>query len=181
MPFEQHSDGSVVASLTEPESALITSLAGQIAAMLDELASPPSISDPDAAALYESVGIGGSRALPADPAVARLLPNAYADDESSGEFRALTERSLASRKIANARVVVASLDRTGPEVRLTPSDVQAWLRTLTDIRLTIAVRLGITTDDDDVLEDDTDESLALRDIYDWLGWVTESLVEAIDS
>ena len=96
-------DGAIVASLTQPESALLTSLAGQIAGMLEPLATPPHIEDPDAAALYASVGIGGSAALSPDPAIARLLPDAYGGDpEASREFRGLTEMSLANRKVGRA-------------------------------------------------------------------------------
>ena len=221
IPFERDDNGQLVASLTEPESALLSSLAAQVADMLDELGSAPYIADPDAAALYESVGIGGSTTLHDDPAVARLLPNAYADDlDASRDFRGLTERSLAARKIANARAVVDSLDiarGAGGELRLDAALVQSWMRTLVDIRLTIAARLGITQDeypgdgggigsdgidsdrldndrfDSDGLDDSAyeaaydaahepagDESLVMRDVYDWLGWVSESLMEAIE-
>jgi hypothetical protein len=172
-------DGALlVASFTQPEAELLSSLAEQIAGMLDELATPPVIDDPDAAALYASVGMGGSTALSDDPAIARLLPDAYASEEAqaASEFRGLTERSLASRKVANARLVVASLEAAGGEVRLDASGVQAWLRTITDIRLTIAARLGI--DDDDEPELDSDASIVLRDVYDWLAWVLETLLDA---
>jgi hypothetical protein len=205
IPFERDDNGELVASLTEPELALISSLATQIADLLDELGSAPHIADPDAAALYESIGIGGSTTLNDDPAIARLLPNAYADDlDASRDFRGLTERSLAARKVANARAVVASLDAArsaAGELRLDAALEQSWMRTLVDIRLTIAARLGIEHDDegradadaDAVHEshgdeshgdedhwDSADESLVLRDVYDWLGWVSESLMEAIE-
>ena len=177
-------DGSVTADFSLPERALISSLAHQIAVMLTDLAALRTPHDDEVAALFDSVGIGGSSTLNADPAIARLLPNAYADDEveASREFRLYTERSLASRKLSNARTVVASLTATEPEFTLSPLEVQAWMRTLTDIRLTIATRLGIDSDDDQPIDESIDEgSLALRDVYDWLGWVSESLIDAIDS
>jgi len=180
--FERGHDGAITAGFTGPEASLITSLAEQIAGMLDPFAAPPEIDDPDAAALYASVGLGGSSRLSDDPAIARLLPNAYADDEAAADFRGLTERSLASRKVANARVVVQSLrvsDVTAGVVVLSEEEAQSWLRTLADVRLTIAARLGIKTDDDEGADDDS--SLALRDVYDWLAWVTESLIDAIES
>jgi len=208
IPFARDlDDESLVASLTQPELSLIHTLAAQVADMLGDLARSPSITDPYAAALYEAVGIGGSAALHSDPAIARLLPDAYADDaDASRDFRGLTERSLAARKVANARVVIDSLDvadETSGELRLAPAQVQSWLRTLADIRLTIAVRLGIETDDDaelkgygldgdgpdgDGADDDDqtaddqtdDDKLLMRDVYDWLGWVTESLLEALE-
>jgi len=185
IPFskEKTTDGvALVASLSQPELSLIHTLAAQVADMLDDLARAPSIADPDAAALYESVGIGGSAAIHTDPAIARLLPDAYRGDaDASRDFRGLTERSLAARKVANARVVVASLDaaeQAGGELRLDATQVQSWLRTLADIRLTIAARLGIETDDDEGPEDD--DSLVMRDVYDWLGWVTETLLGELE-
>ena len=185
IPFskEKTTDGvALVASLSQPELSLIHTLAAQVADMLDDLARAPSIADPDAAALYESVGIGGSAAIHSDPAIARLLPDAYRGDaDASRDFRGLTERSLAARKVANARVVVASLDAAelaGGELRLDATQVQSWLRTLADIRLTIAARLGIETDDDEGPEDD--DSLVMRDVYDWLGWVTETLLGELE-
>lgn len=186
IPFTRE-DATIVASLAQPESALISSLAGQLAGMLEPLATPPHIDDPDAAALYASVGIGGSAALHPDPAIARLLPDAYGGDpEASREFRGLTEMSLASRKVTNARRVIETLDAAdadGGELRLDPAATQSWLRTLADIRLTIAARLGIETDDQPEAtdtDDIADAELALRDVYDWLAWVTETLLDALE-
>ena len=182
IPFARDESRVIRASLTSPESALIGSLAGQIAGMLGELIEVPRFDDPDAAALFASVGIGGSSALHDDPAIARLLPNAYADDEAARDFRRLTERSLATRKVENARIVIQSLDSAdtaGGELALDDAEAQAWLRSLADIRLTIAARLGIEADGDEGRDDDA--SLALRDVYDWLAWVTDSLIDAIEA
>ena len=181
---ESGTSATLLASVTQPESALIASLATQVADLLEPLATPPHIDDPDAAALYASVGIGGSTALNPDPAIARLLPDAYGGDpEASREFRGLTEMSLASRKVANARIVVATLeaaDAAGGELQLDPAATQAWLRTLADIRLTIAARLGIETDGQPEPDDAGEAELALRDVFDWLGWVTETLLDALE-
>jgi hypothetical protein len=182
IPFERTDEGAITASFTSPEASLVASLAGQVASMLDTYAAPPEIDDPEAAALYASVGLGGSTQISDDPAIARLLPNAYADAEASADFRGLTERSLASRKVANARIVVQTLsaaDAAGGEVTLADPEAQAWLRTLADVRLTIAARLGIEEDGDEGSDDES--SLALKDVYDWLAWVTESLIDAIES
>ena len=53
------------------------------------------------------------------------------------------------------------------------------MRTLTDIRLIIASRLGIENDGDEG-NDETDADLMMQDIYDWLGMVQGSLIEALD-
>ena len=139
-------------------------------------------------ALYAQLGIGGSSARPLDPALARLLPDAYRDDaEAASEHRRLTERGLVDRKVANARAVIGSLrsatttslrTRTGSTHRLVldEADVQSWLRTLTDLRLTIAARLQIEEEGDEGIGDD-----AMLAVYDWLGYLQGTLVATIDA
>jgi hypothetical protein len=175
IPFDTDESGIVTAGFTTVEADIIADLAAQVAAMLDGVAGSP-VEDP----LFDATGIGGGASLDADPAIARLLPDAYGDDaDASRDFRRLTERSLASRKVANARVVIDTLARADGAVRLSPLEVQAWLRTLADIRLTIAARLGIERDGDEGATD-SDAALALHDLYDWLGFVTETLLDALD-
>jgi hypothetical protein len=174
-PFSKTADGRLVVAFTAVESDIIGDLAAQIAGMLSGIAGSG-----DADPLFDLVGIGGRSAIDEDPAVARLLPDAYGDDsEASSDFRRLTERSLAGRKVANARVVIASLERKSGHVELDEGDAQAWLRTLSDIRLTIAARLGIQSDGDEGATD-SDAAVALHDLYDWLAFVTESLLDALE-
>ena len=174
-PFQRVEGGALVARFGAVESEIIADLAGQVADLLDE-----SVTLPDDS-LLATVGIGGGDSAPADPAVARLLPDAYADDaDASRDFRRLTEHSLATRKIANARLVELGLRTAGHDgFELDPGAQQAWLRTLTDIRLVIASRLGIESDDDRGRHD-TDEQEMLREVYDWLGMVQETLIEALE-
>ncbi|PWB98408.1 DUF2017 domain-containing protein [Salinibacterium hongtaonis] len=118
---------------------------------------------------------------PSDPAVLRLLPDAYADDaEAASEFRRFTEADLAARKASNAQTVVETLESTGDDgrIRVEASQAIAWLKTLTDIRLVLAVRLDIDSEDDD---DGRETDPMMRDVYDWLGFVQNSLVEALDA
>ena len=148
---------------------MLRDLAGQLIDLLDERGGTAA-----GDALYAQLGIGGARSLPHDPALARLLPNAYrGDDEAASDHRRLTERGLVDRKVTNARAVIESLKSR--EVRLDPAGVQAWLRTLTDLRLTIAARLQIEEDGDEGIGDD-----ALLAVYDWLGYLQGTLVETID-
>src|SRR5690554_246290 len=116
-----------------------------------------------------------------DAAVARLLPNAYPDDpEASAEFRRFTQSGLAERKVGNAETVIRSLAGAGAtgSVTLDDSEALSWLRSLTDIRLTIASRLGIESEDDDA---GRSIDPLMREIYDWLGFVQNSLIEALDN
>jgi len=64
-------------------------------------------------------------------------------------------------------------------ITLDAGAVQAWLRTLTDLRLTLAERLLIGADGDMRLAGA--EASFLGGLYDWLGMVQESLVYAIDA
>lgn len=117
-----------------------------------------------------------------DPALARLLPDAYPDDaEASAEFRRFTAERIAERKAGNARAVIASLgvaQGEAVEVRLDPAQAQAWLRALTDIRLVLAAGLGIEHDGDAGDVRDL-ESATRRAVYDWLAAVQEFLVHAL--
>ena len=112
-----------------------------------------------------------------DPALARLFPNAYPDDEeAAAEFRRYTREGLVERKAANSGLISAALMESSDEGRLTVArdDAEQWLPALTDLRLVLAERLGIH-DDDDPLPDSE-----LADVYQWLGELQWALVEALD-
>lgn len=119
--------------------------------------------------------------LSADPVAARMFPDAYPGDATaSAEFGRLTRSDLLTQKTTNASVVHDWL--TGVrDGALTPSDQQAWLRCLTDLRLTIAERLGITdaASEEASAADRSDRAVGLRDVYDWIGYVQEHLVETL--
>ena len=112
-----------------------------------------------------------------DPALARLFPNAYPDDkEAAAEFRRYTREGLVERKAANSGLISAALMESSDEGRLTVArdDAEQWLPALTDLRLVLAERLGIHDDDDPL------PATELADVYQWLGELQWSLVEALD-
>ena len=116
----------------------------------------------------------------ADPALLRLLPDAYpGDPEKSAEFRRFTADGIAERKALNARTVIECLAQTEGEVRLDAAQASAWLRSITDIRLVLAARLDIVQDGDaaDLYDQ---QALARRAVYDWLAAVQDSLVHALE-
>jgi len=109
----------------------------------------------------------------ADPAHGRLFPAAYRDDEAAAdEFTRYTRSGLVDRKAANAAQVSLALDEE--TVRLSPDDAARWLPLLTDLRLVIADRLGIRTDDDEVPDTPAGE------VYAWLGHLQESIVQLLE-
>jgi hypothetical protein len=192
-PFKKRRRGGITATFEIGEAHLLANLSGQVVELLrDRNGAEESDSDPLAAQL----GMGGPSLPPEDPVLKRLLPDAYRDDqEDAGEFRRFTERSLTSAKVLNAETLIGSLvdggltfgelpDEDGDpvEVELDDDEVQAWLRALTDVRLSLAVRLGIETDEDTMLvaQSDDDAVAAMSDIFEWLGYVQETLVAALD-
>ena len=115
-----------------------------------------------------------------DPALRRLLPDGYRDNkDDAAEFRRYTETELVDDKVAGAATIIESLTRHPQRgtVRLTldEADAVAWLRSLNDIRLAMAARLGIQ---DDFYRPDPTENDFI--IYQWLGQVQHSLLRAVD-
>jgi hypothetical protein len=142
-----------------------------------------SIADvPGAAELDAMLGFSPRTRAPLDPALARLLPDAYRDDpDAAGEFRRYTEQSLRSAKQEVAQTVLDTLPVDGGPVKLTRDQAQAWLRALNDVRLTLGVRLGVTEEFEDEWGqlDPLDPRATAFEVYAWLGDVQESLVQAL--
>lgn len=190
--FERRKRDRVRAEFEPAEAELVVNLLGQVVELLRDRNGPEE-SSPDP--LFGQLGTTASSVPPEDPVLRRLLPDAYRDDdESAADFRRFTERSLSTAKVENAQAVIASLaaggfDLDDPEqsedpieVELGQRAVQAWLRSLTDIRLALAVRLGIESEEDAAAAAANDDEAVsvVVDIYDWLGFVQESLVESLD-
>ena len=159
MRFTRSRSGVVTAELSDVEAAVLASAVAQLVHLLG--AQDPVDDDPLAA----MVGLpAGDVRRPDDPALARLLPDASRDDdEVAAEFRRLTERGLRERKQGALATAAATLERLGPPGRgealadrlgrpaslvLDDAEAAAWLTALNDVRLVVAERLGLRTDDD---------------------------------
>jgi hypothetical protein len=123
-----------------------------------------------------------------DPVVGRLFPDIYPDDPTnSAEFRQYTEGDLKTGKIDQAGAILAGLPpETGGEVRLDAEAAEAWLRALNDARLAMGVRLEIKdgTDlgdelDEAILQDPTSGRVFQLSVYAYLGYLQESLLNAL--
>ena len=164
-------------------------LVANLARQLIELLSEGEVSQPkDMDPLEAMFAFDGPREEPQDPALLRLLPPAHvSDDVAAAEFRRFTERSLREGKVRDARSVVTQLEAARDEdigeleFELDAAQARAWMRCLTDLRLTLAVRLGVTADDEAFWESlpRDDERRPLYEIYGWLGYVLESLIDAV--
>jgi Domain of unknown function (DUF2017) len=174
--FRATSDG-VTARFAKPEAAIIRDLVTQVVELVAADMPPPDADD-----LAAMVGLSDSTELPEDPVLARLLPDGYKDDpEAAQEFRRFTESGLRSAKVECAQTLLETLPSGGGRIRLSADQAQAWLRSLNDVRLALGVRLGVT-DDFDGLSGEAqpdDPRYAYIQVYQWLAYVQESLVEAL--
>jgi hypothetical protein len=182
----------IIANFTGFEADLLRSLASQLVELLrNEVAAPQESSDP----FEQMMDFTGPTTEPDDPVLARLFPTAYPDDdEAAGEFRRFTEGSLRDSKAQSAALVIDTLEEAGLpdelgedglhiDVELDQDGALAWLKSFTDVRLALATRLGIEDEDDDfwlALPDD-DPRTQVHDIYDWVGYLQETLVHALSS
>jgi hypothetical protein len=123
-----------------------------------------------------------------DPVVGRLFPDVYPDQpEASEEYRTYTEGELKTAKIDQAGAILAALPASGGgEVALDAESAEAWLRALNDIRLALGVRLEIVDEtsletelDEAVLTDPTSSRVFQLSVYAYLGYLQESLLEAM--
>ncbi len=188
--FQRRRGGGVVATFTGFEADLLRSLASQLVELLrHEVAAPRTSDDP----LEQLLVFSGPTSEPDDPVLARLFPTAYPDDEeAAGEFRRFTEGALRDHKAQAAVQIIDSLEEAGlpPElgedglvvdIELDRDDAMTWMKSFTDIRLALATRLGVEEGDEDYwLSLPDDEPRAnVYDIYQWVGYLQETLVDGL--
>jgi Domain of unknown function (DUF2017) len=179
-----------VATFSGLEADLLRSLASQLVELLSDGAAVPTTEIDPFEALLD---FGGPTSTPEDPVLARLLPAAYRDDqEAAADFRRFTEVELRTGKAGNAAAVIAALEDAGLpdeltqtrltiDVELDAQEALAFLKALTDMRLAVATRLGVEEDDEDYWESlpEDDPRTQVHDIYEWLGFLQETLVDAV--
>ena len=67
------------------------------------------------------------------------------------------------------------------DVELDEPTAETWMRSFTDLRLALAVRLGVEEDDEEywyALPDDDPRAQA-HHLYEWVGYLQETLVRAL--
>jgi hypothetical protein len=197
--------GTAVAILDDEERLVVARIVADVAGLLgaeafglDHPAEPTTASDVDDPFEYLR-GLEESIREPSDPAILRLLPNAApADREVAEEFRRLTDGELRATKIRRLRRIWEQLSRSDDEWVVQADEALATAAALTDVRLVLASRLGLVTDDDadrlhqeidlaaHALETDDDQVLPIDHERVWLGmlyqaltWLQESLVEYV--
>lgn len=172
-------DEGIALTLEELEVELLLSLTRQ---MVDFVGHPHEDGIDPLAAM---VGIDPQAAPSQDPALLRLLPDAFRDDEeAAAEFRRFTERDLRLAKVEHATRVQrmlqegASASGSAVTVVLSGEDRSAWLGFLNDARLVLGARLELTEDNQEDLADlpDDDPRSQLFGLYGWLTYMQESMV-----
>lgn len=140
--------------------------------------------------------------VPDDPAVLRLLPDASRDDRAvAAEFRRLTEDDLRQQKIDRLADLFDALGGAGADapgtaapvtLRVPKARAAALAATLTDVRLVLGDRLGVTDEEAsarlevDVVQADPgpDDHAAqarqyLGSVFLALGWWQETLMACL--
>ena len=149
--FARARGGRVKVKLGDADRGVVAGLLESVADLLEPPPVPQDTAEPsssDEAALFAQLEADLTVPPPTDPAVARLLPDASRDDpELAQSFRRLTEHDLRERKRGALGQAAAALRRPSPVV-LADSEAQALLKGLTDVRLVLAERLGLATDED---------------------------------
>jgi hypothetical protein len=113
-----------------------------------------------------------------DPVRTRLFPDAYEDEEDSAAYRDMTGGDLSAVKLEALDRVAESLGQGGPaKIKLGDEEAEAWIRVLTDMRLAIGTRLGVTESMMDLEPDPSDPSFAPLQTMHWLGWLQERILE----
>lgn len=113
-----------------------------------------------------------------DPALERLYPPAYlGDDERNEEYRRLMRDDLTNHRLTSLEVLEATLDAR----RLDEDQLVAWMGALNDLRLVLGTRLDVTEDMYDVTLADDDPRAQGFALYGYLGFLQETVVEALSS
>ncbi|WP_062387145.1 DUF2017 family protein [Demequina iriomotensis] len=195
-------DGAAVAALDEEERLVIARIVADVGLLLgaESFGSEPHSTLPHREDLAESLrfldGVEDDPVEPEDPALLRLLPNAAPRDrEVADEFRRLTQEDLRATKIARLRRLWDDLSAEATEWVVPTEQVMPMAAALTDVRLVVASRLALASDEDaealhaeiaraaEAAEQGTEaeppvdpERLWLGMLYDALTWLQESLV-----
>jgi len=180
----------LIATFSGFEADLLRSLAAQLVELLrNEAAVPRDDVDP----LEALMDFSGPTTEPDDPVLVRLFPTAYRhDEEAAAEFRRFTEGTLRHGKANAAITIIDALEEAGlpPElteeglvidIELEEPAAEIWMRSFTDLRLALATRLGVEEGDEDYWHSlpDEDPRAQAHEIYEWVGYLQETLVQAL--
>jgi hypothetical protein len=113
---------------------------------------------------------------PDDPAVGRLFPPAYPDDEE----RQAAYRLLAGSELMESHLAaLEALEAAAGADRLDDGQAHAWLRALNEVRLVLGTRLDVTEEGTERPTSRDDPRLPAFAAYDYLSALQGELIDAL--
>ena len=169
--FKSGIGGKLTLKLDPAELGVLSQLFDQMAELLDD---PDSHTNSDP--LAQLLNMGGSTQISEDPALARLFPDGYSDDEhASADFRRFTEQDLRAQKVSALTNVLGTLADWNGKSSITNQQAQDWLKALNDLRLVLGTRLEIT----DEVETDFEADEPGIHLYNYLTYLQGTLIDAL--
>jgi hypothetical protein len=169
--FKSGLGGKLTLKLDDAEQGVLSQLFDQMTELLDdpenELGTDP---------LAQLLNMAGSTQISDNPALARLFPDGYSDDEhASADFRRFTEKDLRAQKQAALATVQGTLSGWSGKVSITSQQAQDWLKAINDLRLVLGTRLEIT----DEVETDFEADEPGIHLYNYLTYLQGTLIDAL--
>jgi hypothetical protein len=169
--FKSGLGGKLTLKLDAAELGVLSQLFDQMTELLDdpenELGTDP---------LAQLLNMAGSTQISDDPALARLFPDGYSDDEhASADFRRFTEQDLRAQKQAALATVQGTLSGWSGKTTITSQQAQDWLKAINDLRLVLGTRLEIT----DEVETDFEADEPGIHLYNYLTYLQGTLIDAL--
>jgi len=169
--FSRELGGKLTLELDDAELGVLSQLFAQMSELLED---PESEAGADP--LAKLLNMSGSTQISEDPALARLFPDGYSDDEhASADFRRFTEQDLRAQKVAALSTVIKTLSEWQGVSSVSPEQAQDWLKALNDIRLVLGTRLEIT----DASDRDTDPEDPGMHLYNYLTYLQGTLIDTL--
>jgi hypothetical protein len=169
--FKSGLGGKLTLKLDDAELGVLSQLFEQMAELLEH---PESEAGADP--LAKMLNMSGSTQISEDPALARLFPDGYSDDEhASADFRRFTEQDLRAQKLAALTTVRDSLSDWTGKSSITAQQAQDWLKAINDLRLVLGTRLEIT----DEVEMDFEADEPGIHLYNYLTYLQGTLIDAL--
>ena len=170
--FKSGLGGKLTLKLDDAELGVLSQLFEQMAELLEH---PESEAGTDP--LAKMLNMSGSTQISEDPALARLFPNGYSDDEhASADFRRFTEQDLRAQKLAALTSVRDSLSGWTGKSSITAQQAQDWLKAINDLRLVLGTRLEIT----DEVETDFEADEPGIHLYNYLTYLQGTLIDCLN-
>lgn len=169
--FKSEIGGQLTLELDDAELGILSQLFEQMAELLED---PDSHTNSDP--LAKLLNMSGSTQISEDPALARLFPDGYSDDEhASADFRRFTEQDLREQKVAALAAAQETLNEWTGKSSVAQQQAQDWLKALNDLRLVLGTRLEIT----DEVETDFDADEPGIHLYNYLTYLQGTLIDAL--